>query len=629
MMVETYLRRGQRNLERAALSPRVRRTAAVAVYTGSGFLLSALGFRDFPQPMAVGLICSAAGWRALLMALGAMLGYPSFWGSLGTQGIVWAASAGLLAILVGRQTDSRDQPLMMPVVGAFLAVVAGLAFRLVLRDPTPWLQLPVRGITACLSGILFAQAARCRDPVTDWILWAVGVLALSRISPGLSWGAGAVLAVGAPFPAAVLAAAALDLAGLTRLPITAAICLSCFGRMLPLHHRWQRLLLPGLGYLAVMGISGVWEPEPLPALVLGGAAGLLLPPKPSLSSRRGSTGIAQVRLELGAQMLRDLSQEVLSLEPPPIDREAILEKARQRACGGCALRTTCRQQGSFSPEILENPLDADCRKQGRLVPELQRARQQLRLLQSDRKRQREYRAALTQQYQFLSSYLRSLADRLPRAADTGSPAFRVELSIHSRGKEEANGDRCLAFSGPECRYFVVLCDGMGTGLGAAGESHTAGKLLRQMLTAGFPPDCALESLNSILALGSNAAAVTVDLAEIALDTGIVHIYKWGAAPSWVLTRRGCKKIGTATPPPGMGVESTRMSVAKLSLRRGELLVLLSDGVEAEEIPQLSSDTLEGPTGPLADKILDWGTEKAEDDATAAVFRLRSLGVVSA
>ena len=255
MMVETYLRRGQRNLERAALSPRVRRTAAVAVYTGSGFLLSALGFRDFPQPMAVGLICSAAGWRALLMALGAMLGYPSFWGSLGTQGIVWAASAGLLAILVGRQTDSRDQPLMMPVVGAFLAVVAGLAFRLVLRDPTPWLQLPVRGITACLSGILFAQAARCRDPVTDWILWAVGVLALSRISPGLGWGAGAVLAVGAPFPAAVLAAAALDLAGLTRLPITAAICLSCFGRMLPLRHRWQRLLLPPL--MAVFSVTAM------------------------------------------------------------------------------------------------------------------------------------------------------------------------------------------------------------------------------------------------------------------------------------------------------------------------------------------------------------------------------------
>ena len=626
MMVETYLRRGQRNLERAALSPRVRRTAAVVLCTGSGFLLSALGLRDFPQPVAVGLICSAVGWRALLMALGAMVGYPSFWGGPGTQGIVWAASAGLLAILVGRRTESREQPLMLPVVGAFLAVVTGLAFRLVLKDPTPWLQLPVRGFTACLSGILFTQAARCRDPVTDWVLWAVGILASSRISPFLALMGAAVLTVGAPLPAAVLTGAALDLAAVTRVPLTAAVCLACFGRMLPLEHRWHSLVLPGLGYLAVMGVSGVWEPAPLPALVLGGAAGLLLPPKPSPAHRRGSTGIAQVRLELSAQMLRDLGQEVLSVQPPPIDREAILEKARQRACGGCALRKTCHQQRAFSPELLENPLDADCRKQGRLIPELRRAREQLRLLQSDRKRQGEYRAALLQQYQFLSGYLRALADRLPRGAEQAVPAFRIELSVHSRGKEEANGDKCLAFPGPECRYFVVLCDGMGTGLGAARESYAAGKLLRRMLTAGFPPDSALESLNSLLALGGNAAAVTVDLAEIALDTGIVHVYKWGAAPSWVLTRRGREKIGTATPPPGMGVASSRMSVAKLSLRRGELLVLLSDGVDGEGIPQLSADTLEGPTGVLAASILDRGTEQAEDDATAAVFRLHSLGL---
>ena len=69
-----------------------------------------------------------------------------------------------------------------------------------------------------------------------------------------------------------------------------------------------------------------------------------------------------------------------------------------------------------------------------------------------------------------------------------------------------------------------------------------------------------------------------------------------------------------------------MSVAKLSLRRGEVLVLLSDGVEGEGAPQLSADTLEGPAGTLAAKILDWGRAETEDDATAAVVRLRSLGL---
>lgn len=626
MMVETYLRRGQRSLERAALSPRVRQTAAAAAYTGSGFLLSAMGLRSFPQPVVTGLICSAAGWRALLMTLGAMLGYPTFWGQAGTLGIVWSAAAGLLAILVGRRPESQDQPLLLPVVGAFLTVLAGLAFRLILKEPVLWLQLPIWGAVACCSGLLFTQAARCRDPVTDWLVWGVGVLALSRIRMPLGYGAGAVLAVAAPFPAAMLAGAALDLSGSAPAPMTAAFCLACFGRMLPLEKGWKKLLLPAAGYLAVTAIWGIWEPEPFPALIAGGALGFLLPAKPSLSSRRGNTGVAQVRLELGAQMLLSVRQSVLSLEPPPIDREALLEKARQRACGSCVLRKTCVQQRNFTPAILDNPLDADCRKQSRLIPELCRAREQLRLLQSQRKRQGEYRTALAQQYGFLSSFLQNLADRLPRAAETSLPAFRIELAVRSRGKEEANGDTCLSFPGPECKYFVLLCDGMGTGLGAARESRTAGKLLRQLLSAGFPPGAALHNLNSLLALGSSAAAVTVDLAEVALDTGIVHIYKWGAAPSWLLTRRGSKKIGTATPPPGIGVGSTRISVAKLSLRRGEVLVLLSDGADGEEIPRLSGDTLEGPTGNLAAKILDLSAEQAEDDATAAVFRLRSLGL---
>ena len=77
MMVETYLRRGQRRLENLALDPKVRSVALVAICVGSGFLLSGIGLGNRPQPVAMGLICSAIGWRALLMALGAMLGYPS------------------------------------------------------------------------------------------------------------------------------------------------------------------------------------------------------------------------------------------------------------------------------------------------------------------------------------------------------------------------------------------------------------------------------------------------------------------------------------------------------------------------------------------------------------------------
>ena len=184
----------------------------------------------------------------------------------------------------------------------------------------------------------------------------------------------------------------------------------------------------------------------------------------------------------------------------------------------------------------------------------------------------------------------------------------------------------MAFRGQDCCFYVLLCDGMGTGLGAAQEGHAAAVLLRQLLGAGFPAEHALETANNLLVLSGRSGAVTVDLAQIHLDTGIVQLYKWGAAPSWVLTRAGAEKIGTATYPLGLDLGKSRMVVKKLSLRRGETLVLLSDGLDGEDV--LTRLTPDAPPGELAAKILEGSGSSGEDDATAAVIRLTPSAVPS-
>lgn len=630
MTVETYLRRGRRSLQRLALDPKARSAGMVLACGGGGFLLSAASLGNYPQPLAMGVICAASGWRALVMTLGAMAGYPSFWGAAGNQGIVWSAAAGLLALLLGKRQETKDQPLMLPAIAAFLTAVTGLVFRVTLRDETPVVIYALRVALTFLVGVLFTQVSRCRDAVTDWLAAGVAVLALAQVSPVLHLNLGCIaaglMAVYSAFPAAALAGLALDLAQVTKIPMTAVMCLAYFVRMIPFDKKWQHYAAPGAACVAVMAACGIWDMSPLPGLVLGGAAAALLPPRPAITHRRGETGLAQVRLELGAEMLRSQQQILLELEPTPIDAEALLQRARERACGSCSARKTCTAQGELTVHHLENPLDADCRKQGRLLPELRQAREQLRWLQADRQRQREYRTALVQQYGFLGDFLRNLADQLPRRGERPEIQFRIEVSARSRGKQRANGDKCLAFAGSGCRYYVLLCDGMGTGLGAAQEGQSAGTLLRQMLTAGFPPEHSLRSVNSLLALRGAAGAVTLDLAEIRLDTGHALVYKWGAAPSWLLTRGKAEKIGTATPPPGLSVERPKETVEKLSLRRGEVLILLSDGVEAGEGLQLSELAPDWPPGELAAKILERGCGAGEDDATAAVIRLTPVNL---
>lgn len=629
MMVDTYLRRGRRSLQRLALDPKVRSTSMVLFFGGSGFLLSAAGLGESPQPLAMGMIAAATGWRALVMSLGAMAGYPTFWGSAGNPGIVWAAAAGLLALLLGKREEAKEQPLMIPAIAAMLTSVTALVFRFLLRVDTPLpMDLLAVGITF-LSAVLFTQAARCRDAVTDWLAMAVSVLALARVwlGPfGLGYLAAGLLTVYGAFPGAALAGMALDLTRITPLPMGAVVCMGYFVRMIPFGKRWQHYAAPGAACIAVMLCCGIRDLTPLPGLVLGGAMAAVLPPKPELPRRRGETGAAQVRLELGAEVLGALRQMILEASPPPIDEQALLDKARSRACDTCSARRSCQQREELSIHHLDFPLDADCRKQGRLLPELRRAQEQRKAMKADRQRQKEYREAMHQQYRFLEEYLRSLADRLPRKAERNQVEFRVEVSARSRGKERSNGDKCLAFSGSGCRYFLLLCDGMGTGLGAAREGQEAASLLRQMLTAGFPAEHALKTVNSLLVLRGSGGAVTVDLAEVHLDTGHVHIYKWGAAPSWLLTRGKAEKIGTAAPPPGLTMNGPGELVRKLSLRRGEILILLSDGAGPGEDLHLSDLAPDWPPGELAAKILERAADAGEDDATAAVLRLSPLNM---
>lgn len=628
MMVsmETYLRRGKRSLKMLALSPGFRTGGAVLAYWGSGFLLSAASLLDSPQPLALGLICAASGWRSVLIGLGAALGYPCFWGQAGGQGIVWSAAAVMLSLMVGRGEHRRDAPLLLPFTAALLTAVTGLTFRLLNLERAP---LSVYGLRVALSlggTMLFMQAFSCRDAVTDWLVGGVAVLALAQAAPWPWLNPGYILAgmlaVGGALPAAALAGAGLDLARVAAVPMTAVLSLAFFLRLIPFRQRWQQYGGPALCCLGVSLLWGVADYTPLPGLLLGGCLAALLPPRAQILQRRGGTGLAQVRLELGAEVLAATGQLLLEMEPPPIDVQGLLDRACQRACSACSARRSCTQKDQLRAELLEHPLDADCRKPGRLIPELNRAREQLKDLQGLRRKQGEYRGALLQQYRFLGDFLRGLADKLPRRGEEAAALYQVQVSARSRGKERANGDRCLAFPGPGPTYFILLCDGMGTGMGAAQEGGVAAEHLRRMLLAGFPAKYALRSYNSLLALRDAAGAVTMDLAELHLDSGLVRLYKWGAAPSWVLTRRGTQKIGTATPPPGIAVTGIREAEEKLSLRRGEVLILLSDGVDGEGALSRTSLSPDAPPGELAAEILERGCGSGEDDATVAVVRLR-------
>ena len=634
-----YLRRWQRALRRWLTDPKVHAVAQTVGLFMLGFLLSAASLDHYAQPLTLGLLCGAAGWPAVLMAAGGMAGYLLFWGSAGSQGVVWLCLGLPAALLMNRNQLTRQTPWLVPALAGVIVAATGLGFELWLGDKPPVMIYLLRIALAIASGRLFAAVTERRDPVLEWLCCGVAVLALAQVRPipyfGFGYLAAGLLAAGGAFPAAALGGLALDLAQVTPVPMTAVVCLAWLTRLIP--NIPKRLICCGSAvcYLLMMQLCGLWDIQPLAGLLAGGLLSLLLPNNPEIARRRGETGFAQVRLEMASSVLRQTRLLLSDVEEAPIDEAALIARAAERACGSCPCRNKCREDPTTLPtDLLHKPLGSGadlpmtCRKAGRLLQELRRSQEQFRSIRADRDRRQEYRAAVDQQYRFLSDYLQELSDALSRRTDPVRQVYQPEVAVCSAARDHHNGDRCFWFAGVEGRYYILLCDGMGTGLEAARDGKTAGRLLRQMLAAGYPPEYALRSLNSFCALRDQAGAVTVDLCELRLDTGKVNLYKWGAAPSYVVMKGEIVKIGTAAPPPGLSVTDGRETVERLSLRRGEMLILLSDGAGGEDTLRLSLEGTDDPPGELAARILDASQTEGTDDATVAVVRLNSLAATS-
>lgn len=634
--IQTYVRRGRHTLHRLTLDPRSHAWGKAAAWAGAGFLLSAASLGNAPQPLTLGLLCACSGWPAALTALGGAAGYWMFWGAAGLQCIAWLGLGLVCALALGDRPITRQTPLLMCAIAAWIVAATGVVFQQFFGDetaiPTYLLRVALGASTARVAALAIQRA----DPIADWLAWGLATLALAQVSPlpNLNLGlvaAGALAAVG-PFPAAALSGLALDLAQISRVPMSAVVCLAYFVRLIPWMRRWGIGMAPGAVYLLFSGLWGGFAVLPAVPLALGGAVGVLLPRGRMAQPRRGEVGVAQVRLEMAAGVMAQTEQLLLEAAEPAVDERALLQRMAERACGACPCRRECRAREEMAllpPGILRNTLatesdlPAACRKRGRVLLELRRSQEQYRAILADHSRQREYRAAAVQQYQFLASFLRDLSDALARRGREPEARYEAGVAVCANRREADNGDRCLYFAGVGCRYYVLLCDGMGTGIGAVDEGNTAGRLLKRLLCAGFPAQHALRSLNSLCALRGRAGAVAVDMAELELDTGRATVYKWGAVPSYLVTHAGVEKIGTAGPPPGLWVAEGREMVERLSLRRGETLVLLSDGVGGEDARSYLAASPDATVGEIAAEFLERGEAAGKDDATVVAVRLTS------
>ncbi len=483
------------------------------------------------------------------------------------------------------------------------------------------IPLPLGMGLGCVGGVAFTGAAIRREDVTGAAAAALGAgLALDASLGGGFWTV--VLGCGGLFGAAV------RIRGLRIAVFLAAMAAAMLFLGQSTVTLWGTLLLGTLFSL------------PVPAEGLYGQEN-------SQWARRAS--LAEERLRSGQSVLRRLYDAVGTDPDSREDRvvNQIFDRAAARVCRRCAKRQDCWEEAATENYRLLRPAlsamldrgaasesdfpeEFDCLHREALAEAVGEGLAGAAVLNRAEARRGEERVLVSRFLLHLSALLEKNAKLLRSGPAEPREAYALRLGVAARGRggAKSSGDRGVSFRTEEGLVYVVLCDGAGTGDPASAESLLAVDALTDMIRAGMPPGNAMELLNGMYVLREEVGFATMDVLELSLETGRGTLYKWGAAPSFLLSGGRVRRLGTPAPPPGLSGEY-RPQRFSLELWNGDVLVLVTDGVDGEMAERLLRSVQGDNVKALAADLIDRSAEAGgEDDMTAAVIRLAERASVT-
>lgn len=200
---------------------------------------------------------------------------------------------------------------------------------------------------------------------------------------------------------------------------------------------------------------------------------------------------------------------------------------------------------------------------------------------------------LSYQFTGMARTLDRLMEDLKGRDDEGGmmPLMKVSVGQASYSFETVSGDSMAAFAFDNHRIALIISDGMGKGRAAAAESKMVVTTLSKLLQAGFDVDLAMKTVNGILMTGNEEERfATVDLAIIDRRKCRVKIYKMGAATTFIKQDGRVSMLKRQALPAGI-TSGLDLEYIDIKLKRGDLLVMVSDGVTECDRNDLRCDWL--------------------------------------
>lgn len=205
------------------------------------------------------------------------------------------------------------------------------------------------------------------------------------------------------------------------------------------------------------------------------------------------------------------------------------------------------------------------------------------------------------------------------------PALRVECAKAMVGKEgeAVCGDTVSFFESDGGFFYSLISDGMGSGREAELVSRLTSIFLEKLLALGAEASETLRMLNSMLISKDEEIFTTVDLLEIDRMTGDARMIKAGAAPTFIYRGGECYRMDACTAPVGI-ISEVRAAETKLKLKKGDFIVMTSDGITPPDPKPCLPKTADKRTAAaLATAIMNAWADSAvsSDDMSVSVIKI--------
>lgn len=359
------------------------------------------------------------------------------------------------------------------------------------------------------------------------------------------------------------------------------------------------------------------------------------------------------RLKTVAQAVGDLGNGVKILSRDRKEKNDIFEPVRERVCRGCPNQTRCFGEREFAygmMQELKQAMERDgclsysnapkrfcnsCIRSEKMLSEFSHMYELYKQNELYKGEAVFDRNIAVNQYGEFSSIINGLSQTVAVMPKTETESERYEVSAavcqESGDGQETSGDTVMHFKNGN-KYFVILCDGMGSGRTAHEISSLAARLFAEFLCSGIDKKSAVNMINSALALNADRESFSsADILEIDLVTGEAEFLKIGSAQSFIKRGHEIEEISSSALPIGI-LENIKVVPQRRMLTHGDMILMVSDGIGEASSGVMKNDWIKklflsgtASDGEMAKRFLEGAKSRAvyRDDMTSVVIRIKT------